>query len=100
MIDSDYGRARLSKFALGIAFGITKGLSIMILAWAGAYWGYGASISDTIATLYPGYAMTIQGGLIGGLWGLVCGFIFGFILAWIYNLVLCWCRGYCSRDKF
>lgn len=89
---------RVCAPALGVGFGITAGLFMMLFAWAAWLWGFGTSIIDQSAAVHYGYAATLVGGLIGGLWGLVEGFIFGLISGLIYNCVArcCGCSKSCS----
>lgn len=91
---------RLCAPALGMAFGIASGLSMMLLAWAGMWWGYGNTFIDQYALVFHGYAPTIIGGLWGGLWGLIEGFVFGVVIGAIYNCIArcCGCAC-CTGDK-
>lgn len=91
------GYKRLCSPAVGIAFGIVSGLSILLFAWAGWLWGYGTALTTQFAEAYIGYAPTFVGGLLGGLWGLVEGFIAGIIFAWIYNCIA-YCCHCCKKD--
>ncbi len=96
-------KTKLCACALGVAIGVTKGLSLMLLAWVSLVWGVGAPLVVHLAAFLHGYASTWVGGLIGGGWGLVCGFIFGIVVGWIYNLCLCCCCkkfcGVCGCSK-
>lgn len=86
------GCTKLGPCCLGVAFGITKALCLIILAWVGWLSGYyGISIVEELASIYYGYSATFLGGLIGGIWGLVIGFILGVIFAWVYNHCFCRC---------
>ena len=89
---------RLCAPTLGIAFGVVTGLSLMLLAWAGMWWGYGNTFIDQYSLIYHGYGASWMGGLWGGLWGLIEGFIFGFILALVYNCVSCCCKCPCCKN--
>ena len=88
-------KIKLSVSSLGIAFGVAEALFMMLFAWSGWVWGYGATLINQVSTVYYGYAPTLTGGLWGGLWGLVDGFIFGIVAASIYNL----CLTFCSKQK-
>ena len=81
--------ARLSVLSLGVALGITKGLYMLLLAWAGWLGGYGMPMIHRISEYHHAYAPDLMGGLIGGLWGFICGFIAGAVIAFIYNACLC-----------
>lgn len=91
MCKSECNVSKLSACALGLAFGIVEGLFMLAYAWAAYFCGHGSAMIQQLADMYPGYAATIQGGLIGGLWGFVIGLIFGLIVGCLYNLCLCCC---------
>lgn len=90
-------KSKLSPCALGVAFGILKGICLMLIAWISLYWGYGTPMIEHVAQVYHGYSPTIMGGLIGGAYGLIGGFIFGVIFGWIYNFCLCCCQKKCDK---
>ncbi len=48
---------------------------------------WGTAVVTSLASIYPGYAPTVGGAIIGAIWALICGFIGGVILAWVYNLL-------------
>ncbi|HSW70758.1 MAG TPA: hypothetical protein VLH77_02120 [Gammaproteobacteria bacterium] len=87
----------LCPFSFGMAIGVTKGLCLLLLAWAGHFWHYGLPIIHQVALFYHNYAPTIRGGLYGGLWGFIGGFIFGFVAALIYDLCLSCC---CAKTTY
>ncbi len=83
---------------LGLAFGVTWGLAILItglIAWLGD-WG-GAFVTG-MGSLYIGYEGTFIGSIIGGIWGFVDGFIFGVVIAWLYNW-FCRCPCFCKKSE-
>lgn len=88
--------SRLSAVCLGLAFGVISGLSMCLFAWLALWQGLGATMVSQWAEIYPGYAATIQGGLIGGAWGLLEGLIVGLVVAWVYNFFLCCCKCMCG----
>lgn len=92
-------KSRLSICSLGCALGLTKGLFLLLLAWAGAIWGIGVPLTTHIATFYHGYAPTFTGGLVGGLTGLIVGFIAGVFIGLFYNMCLCCCRCCCRKKQ-
>lgn len=79
----------LCPFSLGLALGITSGLTMMIFAWVAMGYGYGMWLVKQYALIYHGYGASWTGGLIGGLWGLLFGFIFGFIVGGLYDCFIC-----------
>src|SRR5258708_6415070 len=68
-------KSKLSPWALGLAFGVIKGLCLMLYAWGGWLFGYGMPMIEHIASFYHGYGASLVGGLIGGVYGFVGGLI-------------------------
>lgn len=71
-----------------------KGLSQALgLAWGGgmvllglmATLGWGRPAVDLIGSVYLGFAPTLPGTMIGGVWGFVDGALGGVVIAWLYN---------------
>jgi len=87
---------RLSKFALGMALGLTWGVSIFLLGLLGGTFEWAEPMVNTLSVFYIGYEPGFVGSIIGGLIGFVDGFIGGVVIAWLYNLSLC-CR-HCLRS--
>ncbi len=75
---------KLDVKAFTLAGGITWGLFVLFLGWAGAL-GWGAALADGLGTLYIGYGATFVGGIIGLVWGFVDGAIGGLIFALLHN---------------
>jgi hypothetical protein len=94
-------RAKLSVRSLGLAAGITKGLAVMLLAWAGYFWHVGGPMIANVASIYHGYGPTIMGGVKGGLWGLLAGFVIGVVFAVIYNFChhICYGKTYVEEER-
>ena len=86
---------RFSPMALGISLGLITGLCMLGFAWSAWTWGHGTTLIDQWASIYPGFAATLQGGFVGLGWGFLEGFIIGVIWAWLYNICLCCCRCCC-----
>ncbi len=78
---------QLGKRALGVAFGITWGLFILILTWWLLIAGSPGEMVSKLSTIYLGYSYSWGGAVIGFIWGFIDGFVCGFIIAWVYNLV-------------
>lgn len=94
MIDKEKRvKSKFSPVSLGLAFGVTEGLFMMIFGWVAGIWGYGLPWVDFISKVYIGYNPTFLGGIVGGLWGLLDGFVFGIVAGWFYNLFLHCCCG-------
>ncbi len=88
-------KCNLSPIALGLAFGVLWGLSILLMGLLAHWFSYGEIFVTSMGALYVGYDTTILGSLIGGLIGFIDAFIGGCILAWLYNL---FSHG-CCKDK-
>ena len=91
--------AKLCAISLGVAFGVTEGLLMLLFAWVAAYTGFGVSVVEHISSIYYGYAPNLVGGLWGGLWGLIVGFIFGVAVGAIYNLTISCCKRSISTEE-
>jgi len=72
-------KTKLCPLSLGLAFGLTNAISILLFAWVGIM------------------GPTVMSTLKGGIWGFVDGFLFGFVLGIIYNFCLCCGRKWCGK---
>lgn len=75
----------IKSFAL--AAGLFWGVGLLLITW----WlimleGTGGD-AGLVGRLYPGYAITPSGSIVGLLWALVDGLISGAIFAWLYNYI-------------
>lgn len=93
------GCSKLNSISLGFAVGIAYGIFLFILAWAAWSQGVGVLIVQQMAVIFPGYEMSLHGGLLGFAWGLLHGFFFGLIVGIVYNLCMCCrpCRCNCCK---
>lgn len=78
-------KLNIKSFAL--AAGLYWGVGLFLITW----WlimleGTGGD-AGFIGRLYPGYAITASGSVIGLFWALVDGLIGGAIFAWLYNFI-------------
>jgi hypothetical protein len=69
----------------GIAFGIVYALVFFLYGAAAALFGWGAELAKFIGDIYPGFAPTLPGAVIGAVWGFAVGFVFFYLAARIYN---------------
>ena len=76
----------LRKRALGVAFGLVWGLSILLGTWWLLFLGSPGTTIGMLSKLYIGYSYSWGGAVIGFLWGFIDGFVCGFLVAWIYNI--------------
>ncbi len=75
----------LREMAFAKAFAIITGLYMFGLGLVAAYSGYGSSLVLAIGSAYIGYVPSLEGSVIGGIWGALVGFILGYVSAWLYN---------------
>ncbi len=76
---------KLNVAAFGLTCAIVWAVSLPLLAW----WfilleGPDATVG-LLGRMYPGYAATAVGSLVGILWGFADGLAGGLIFAWLYN---------------
>lgn len=93
--------AKLSWCAVGSSLGILWGLYLLImalLAIGGSNWfWFQADFVPLLAKMYPGYAATVGGAVLGLIWGLICGFVCGFLFVIIHNHILSKCPYKCCK---
>ena len=84
----------LSPKALAIAVGVLWGVYVFFLGLiltffpnAKFFW-VSKELLGMLATVYPGYAATLSGSIIGLIWGTICGAIGGAVTAWLHNFAL------------
>lgn len=78
---------RLNVKALALTAALFWGLAVFITTWWLILLGHGG-ISTLINHVYPGYAVTPLGSIIGLVWGFFDGLVCAAIFAWIYNAFL------------
>ena len=81
------GYARVGFEETGVAAGTLWGLSMLVIVLTSAYAGYGASFLRGIASIYPGYAVSLTGGFVGLVYGFLDGFVDLYLIAWLYNFL-------------
>ena len=74
----------LSIKGFALAGGITWGGGMLLLGLVAAL-GWGRPIVDLIGSFYLGFAPTVAGSVVGGLWGFADGGVGGLVIAWLYN---------------
>ena len=75
----------LSPMSLGLAIGLTWGVSVLIMGLLATHFLYGTAFVSAMGHVYVGYEASILGSFIGGVIGFVDAFIVGAIIAWLYN---------------
>ena len=78
---------RLQPKALAIAVGLLWGGCILLVGVAHEIWpGYGGTMLDLAASIYPGFHPGGYGAVIvGSLYALLDGAVGGAVIAWLYN---------------
>lgn len=77
--------SKLNKVALGLAFGVIWGLSVLLMGLLAHFLKYGVEFVSSMGAVYVGYNNTILGSLVGGLLGFLDGFVGGYLIALVYN---------------
>ncbi|MBI2668653.1 hypothetical protein HYX14_02310 [Candidatus Woesearchaeota archaeon] len=85
---------QLNAKALAVALGGLWGAYVFILGIiltifpnAKFFW-VSKELLGMLATLYPGYAATFTGSIVGLLWGILCGAVGGLLITWLHNWAL------------
>ena len=76
---------KLDSRRLGLAGGIFWGACCFLLAFIAKESVRGLAVVHFIEIIYPGYATTFLGSIIGGVSGFVDMFVFLYGISWIYN---------------
>jgi hypothetical protein len=74
---------------LGFAGGIMWGAALCLLTAFAIPTGYASEFLELVATVYPGYSISITGIFLGLVYGFLDGFIGLWVLAWLYNRLAC-----------
>jgi tetrahydromethanopterin S-methyltransferase subunit G len=75
----------LNPKSFGLTTGILWGLCIAIITLVSIITNYATNFLNLIASIYPGYSITLLGSFIGLIYGFIDGFVCGYIFAWLYN---------------
>ena len=70
---------------MALAAGMTWGVGMFLLGLTSTYFGWGTALTEMFSSFYIGYAPTLVGSIIGGVWGFVDGAIGGAVFAFLYN---------------
>jgi hypothetical protein len=74
----------VKAFALAVAW--LWALVVLLMGEIG-WTGLGTRFVDALGSVYVGYAPTVLGGIIGGVWGFLDGLVSGALFAWVYNSI-------------
>lgn len=75
----------LESKKLGLAIGITAAIYVVFQGAAAGLFGWGTAAVQLLSSYYLGYAPTVVGSIIGGIWAFVDGWIFGALVGYFYN---------------
>ena len=76
---------KLNLKALGFAAGIIWGLAVFLMTLISLGSGYADKALKGVASIYPGYSVSVTGAFIGLVYGFVDGFVTALIFGLIYN---------------
>jgi len=76
---------KLNPKNFGFAFGILWGGSVFVMTLLSLWFGYANAFLNVLATIYPGYSVSLLGIFLGLIYGFVDGFVGAYILIWLYN---------------
>jgi hypothetical protein len=76
---------KLQALPFGLAAGILWGAGVFLATlWVMARGGPGEHLA-LLGRFYPGYTVSILGGILGLIYGFIDGLIGGLIFVWLYN---------------
>lgn len=67
--------------------GVVWGAVMFLTTILSVYNGYGEAFLDLMASIYPGYNVSLGGSIIGFVYGFLDVFIGIYIIAWVYKKV-------------
>ena len=77
---------KLKPTALGLSLGLVWGIALFVTTWLSYFTGYGRAFLEVLAvSIYPGYAISPGGSVLGLLYGFADLFIMGALVGWLYN---------------
>ena len=79
--------AKLNARAWGLAFGLTAGLGLLAATWILVLRG-GQTVGPhlgLLANYFPGYSVTLLGGVVGFVYAFVVGYALGRLVGTMYN---------------
>lgn len=72
---------------VALAGGIFWAAALFVTTLVSMYTGFAQVFLDNIASIYPGYSISLGGSVIGLIYGFLDVFIGVYIFAWIYKLL-------------
>jgi len=86
----------MKAVSLGLAGGVVWGVMMFITTLISVGTGYAGAFLAVMASIYPGFAITVPGAFVGLAYGFVDGFIGLLVLGWLYNLFSGCCKKSCK----
>ena len=77
----------LDPVRFGLAAGLFSGVALFVLTLFSLSTGYAANFLTLVASLFPGFEVSVSGSLLGLLYGFLNAFVCFFVVAWTYNLL-------------
>jgi len=75
----------LNAKKFGIAGAIVWSVCVFLCTLLSIYTGYAKELLELVASIYPGYTISLAGAFVGLVWAFVDAFIALYIFAWLYN---------------
>lgn len=76
---------KLNARNLGLAAGILWAAVMLVMTLISAGTGYSGEFLKMMASIYPGYRVSVAGSIIGLVYGFVDGFVGLYLFAKLYN---------------
>ncbi len=76
---------KLNVAAFALTCAILGAVGLLVLAWWLILMEGPDASAGMLERVYPGYAATAVGSLLGIVWGFVDGLVCGLVFAWLYN---------------
>lgn len=72
---------------IALASGITWAVVMFLTTLLYVFVGYGGSLLKVMASIYPGYTLTLPGSIIGAVYGFFDLYLGVYIFDWVYKKV-------------
>lgn len=82
------GYCPLNVQAFALALAILFAIGMFLLALVAWRFGLGASWVELCGEFHKGYSATMQGAVLGAVWGFIDGLAVGAVFAYLYNKLL------------
>ena len=76
---------KLSIHGTAMALGIAEATGILVLGLFNSMFGWGDGLVELTQKVYTGFAPTVEGVVVGMIWGFAIGFVTGALIAVVYN---------------